>query len=100
MASKSEVKGDWNCLAPRVQGQFQTVGLTGDAGIAKLAARDPVYTREHYLGRLDDGGYVYSLAGASHASAVLLVWLDGGGKIAEVQTGGRSAPAPAASPSP
>ena len=88
MASRQAVKGSWGCLSPSVQDQFRTVGLDGDDGIAKLAAKDPVYTREKYLGRLDDGAYVYSLAGQAGAS-VLLVWLDQSGKVADVRTGGR-----------
>jgi hypothetical protein len=89
MATREAVKGSWGCLSPAIQDQFRTVGLDGDAGVAKLAAKDPVYTHDKYLGRLEDGAYVYSLSGQAGAS-VLLVWLDQAGKVADVRTGGRS----------
>lgn len=90
MASRAAVRGSWACLSPAIQDQFRTLGLNGDAGVAQLASKQPVYTREKYLGRLDDGAYVYSLSGQSGAS-VLLVWLDPAGKVVDVRSGGRSA---------
>lgn len=89
MASRQPVKGSWGCLDSAIQAQFHTAGLDGDDGIAKLAAKEPVYTKQKFLGRLDDGGYVYSLGGNS-GSSVLLIWLDQGGKVADVRTGGRT----------
>lgn len=89
MTSRNAVSGSWACLSPSIQDEFRTLGLDGDGGVAKLAAKAPVYTREKYLGRLDDGAYVYSLGGDA-GSSVLLVWLDQTGKIADVRTGGRS----------
>jgi hypothetical protein len=88
MASRSQVKGSWDCLAPGIQDQFTSVGLEGDSGIAQLAAKDPVYSKENFMGRLSDGGYVYSLSGSAGAS-VLLVWLDRSGRITDIQSGGR-----------
>ena len=89
MASRQAVRGSWACLSPSIQDQFRTIGLDGDAGVAKLASKEPVYDREKYLGRLDDGAYVYSLSGSTGAS-VLLVWLDHAGKVTDVRSGGRS----------
>ncbi len=89
MASRQAVKGSWGCLDSAIQAQFHSAGLDGDEGIAKLAAKDPVYTRQKFLGRLDDGAYVYSLGGNA-GSSVLLIWLDQGGKVADVRTGGRT----------
>lgn len=88
MASRGAVKGAWECLAPTVQDQFRAVGLEGDTGVSQLAAKDPVYDRQQYLGRLADGGYVYSLSSGSNAS-VLLLWLDGAGRVSDIQSGGR-----------
>lgn len=88
MASKSAVKGSWDCLSPDIQDQFKAVGLQGDAGIEQLAQKEPVYSKEQFMGRLADGGYVYGLSGDS-ASSVLLVWLDKSGRVADIQTGGR-----------
>ena len=91
MASQSRVAGTWACLSPGVQAQFQDIGLNGDDGVAQLASKDPVFTKEQFLGRLSDGGYVYSLSGKGAAS-VLIVWLDGRGHVADLQTGGRQHP--------
>lgn len=90
MASRHAVKGSWGCLTPSIQDQFRAAGLDGDDGLARLASRAPVYSRSKFLGRLEDGGYVYSLGGDA-GSSVLLVWLDGGGRVADVRTGGRAA---------
>jgi hypothetical protein len=89
MVSKTAVRGSWDCLAPTIQDQFRSVGLDGDSGVAQLAAKDPVYSREQFMGRLSDGGYVYGMSGASGAS-VLLVWLDQAGRISDIQSGGRA----------
>lgn len=89
MASRQPVRGSWVCLDSSIQAQFRSAGLDGDEGIAKLAAKDPVYSRQKFLGRLDDGAYVYSLGGNA-GSSVLLVWLNQGGKVVDVRTGGRS----------
>ena len=88
MATKGTVKGAWDCLSPDIQDQFKAVGLEGDSGIQQLAQKDPIYTKEQFMGRLADGGYVYGLSGAT-GSSVLLVWLDKSGHIADLQTGGR-----------
>ena len=89
MATRAAVKGSWGCLSPSIQDEFRTIGLDGDDGVAKLASKEPVYSHEKYLGRLGDGGYVYSLSGGS-GSSVLLIWLDQAGKVADVRSGGRS----------
>ena len=91
MASQGRVAGTWACLSPNVQGQFQAIGLDGDDGVAQLAGKDPIFTQEKFLGRLADGGYVYSLSGKGGAS-VLIVWLDRQGHVADLQTGGRQHP--------
>ncbi len=88
MASPKAVHGSWDCLSIAVQQQFKEAGLEGDAGIADLAAQDPVYSREKFLGRLEDGAYVYSLGGGGSAS-VLVVWLDSQGKVADVRNDAR-----------
>ena len=88
MVSKAAVGGSWDCLSPSIQDQFRAVGLDGDSGVAQLAARDPVYAREQFMGRLSDGGYVYGMSGAVGAS-VLLLWLDRAGRISDIQSGGR-----------
>lgn len=91
MASQSRVTGTWACLSPGIQAQFQAIGLDGDDGVAQLASKDPVFNKARFLGRLSDGGYVYSLSGQSGAS-VLIVWLDAEGHVADLQTGGRQHP--------
>ena len=91
MASQVRVAGTWSCLSPNIQGQFRAMGLDGDDGVAQLASREPVFTQKKFLGRLSDGGYVYSLSGKSGAS-VLIVWLDGQGHVADIQTGGHAHP--------
>ena len=91
MASQSRVAGTWACLSPSVQAQFRDIGLDGDDGVAQLATKDPVFTHEKFLGRLADGGYVYTLDGKSGAS-VLIVWLDAQGHVADLQTGGHQHP--------
>lgn len=88
MASQRPVRGSWDCLNPALQEQFKSAGLNGDQAVASIAAKDPIYTREKFLGRLDDGGYVYALTGSA-GSSVLLVWLDRGGKVVDVRSGGR-----------
>lgn len=89
MVSRTPVKGVWNCLGPDIQAQFRAVGIEGDAGVAQMAAKDPAYSRSKFLGRLSDGAYVYALSGSAGAS-VLLLWLDGSGRITDIQSGGRS----------
>lgn len=89
MSSRQPVRGSWNCLTPALQEQFKSAGMEGDQALAAVAAKEPVYTREKFLGRLDDGAYVYGLAGQA-GSSVLLVWLDGGGKVVDVRSGGRA----------
>ncbi len=91
MASQVRVAGAWTCLSPNIQAQFRALGLDGDEGVEQLASKDPVFTREQFLGRLADGGYVYSLSGRGGAS-VLIVWLDGQGRVTDLQTGGRQHP--------
>jgi hypothetical protein len=91
MVTQSRVAGTWACLSPGIQAQFQDIGLNGDDGVAQLAGKDPIFTQKRFLGRLADGGYVYSLSGKGSAS-VLIVWLDGQGHVADLQTGGRQHP--------
>lgn len=88
MVTAKAVSGSWECLSSPVQEQFRSAGLEGDGGIAELAAQDPVYSREKYLGRLEDGAYVYSLAGGGSAS-VLVVWLDREGRVSDVRNDAR-----------
>ena len=91
MATQVQVTGTWACLSPNIQAQFHAIGLDGDPGVAQLASKDPLFTKERFLGRLADGGYVYSLSGKGGAS-VLIVWLDKEGHVADLQTGGRQHP--------
>ena len=91
MATQSQVAGTWACLSPNIQAQFRAIGLDGDPGVAQLANKDPLFTKEQFMGRLADGGYVYSLSGKGGAS-VLIVWLDKQGHVVDLQTGGRQHP--------
>jgi hypothetical protein len=91
MASQKLVKGTWSCLSTRIQQQLAAIGLDGDAGVAQLASREPIYTQQKFMGRLSDGGFVYALSGRAAAS-VLIVWLDADGHVADLQTGGRQHP--------
>jgi hypothetical protein len=91
MATPGQVNGTWACLSPNVQAQFRAIGLDGDPGVAQLASKDPLFTKEQFMGRLTDGGYVYSLSGKAGAS-VLIVWLDQQGHVVDLQTGGRQHP--------
>jgi hypothetical protein len=91
MASQKQVGGTWGCLSSRMRQQFADVGLDGDAGVAQLASREPVFTQQKFMGRLSDGGYVYALSGPAGAS-VLIVWLDAEGHVADLQTGARQHP--------
>lgn len=91
MASQTLVRGTWSCLSTHIQQQFAAVGLDGDAGVAQLASKDPIFNQEKFMGRLSDGGYVYGLSGRAGAS-VLVVWLDRDGHVTDLQTGGRPHP--------